>query len=712
MEKSMSKQPSNGKLNRRDFLRVAATVSLGAVTACTTVPTAEVAPEPTKAAVEEKPAVESPKATATTAPEVAAPTEVVPTEEPSLGSTLIGELEGPSLSEVVPTSFNEAPQLAELVKAGSLPPVEERVSMDPLVIKPVHEIGTYGGVWRRGFTGPGDTLNADRATAGTDGLVYWDFTGTTVIPNIAKELKINDTGTEFTFMLRRGMKWSDGEPFTADDVLFWWNDIQLNTELNPMPSTLMSINGKRGTVEKIDDTTVVFKFPEPYWMFPEVVAGSYSGQSNGATFQCAHYLKAFHAGYTDKAELEKAAVAEKFDNWVNYFKAKADWHKNPDLPVVSPWKCVTPITDTVWTWERNPYSVWVDTEGNQLPYIDQVVLTLAENLEVLNLRAIAGEYDFQARHITLSKLPVLLENQEKGNYKVHLDVGNYGADLVVWINFWHQLDPYIGDLLRNLDFRRAMSLAINRDEMNETFWLGTGSPGNCAPGESNKFSPGPGARGLWAGYDPDQANALLDKCGLEKKDAQGYRLRADNGQRLSVEMQTKGAQFLEYTAMAEMIKEHWALVGVDVAVKEVERALGYTREANNETQFSLWTGDGSDNFFLWTASGIPSVFGAYLEYYNSHGEKGEEPFPALKRMTEIMWTGYGMPEAERIEAGKEFWQLHTDNCIQIGVVGLGAAAMGVRVSKNDMGNTPARQYCTPWVRNPGISRPQTFYWKK
>ena len=427
----MSTEQSKRQINRRDFMKIAATVSLGAVTACTTPATPVAAPAPTKAPVDEKPVVQAADATATPAPEVIAPTEIPPTQEPSLGSSLIGELEGPTLSDIVPAKFHEAPQLAELVKAGKLPPVEERIGLDPLVIKPVHEIGTYGGVWRRGFTGPGDTLNADRATAGTDGLVYWDFAGTKVIPNVAKELQINADGTEFTFLLRKGMKWSDGEAFTADDVLFWWNDVQLNKEISPIPSTLMSINGKIGTVEKIDDFTVVFKFPEPYWMFPEVVAGSFSGQSNGATFQCAHYVKQFHAAYTDKAALEKAALDAKFDNWVNYYKAKADWHKNPDLPVVSPWKCVTPITDTVWSWERNPYSIWVDTEGNQLPYIDEVVLTLAENLEVLNLRAIAGEYDFQARHITLSKLPVLLENQEKGNYKVHLDVGNYGADLVI-----------------------------------------------------------------------------------------------------------------------------------------------------------------------------------------------------------------------------------------------------------------------------------------
>jgi len=716
-------------MSRRDFLKQAATavVGLGLATACGATPTPTPQPTATKPPAA---APTAPAATPTVAP--AAPTATKPPAAPAATATpaaaakptqagdmrtsLIGKLEGPTIVETIPATFKEAPDLAELVKQGKLPPVKERIGQDPIVVKPVHAIGKYGGIWRRGFTGPGDDFNGWRAASGADSLLFWDYTAQKVIPNIVKSMEMTSDGKQFTFRLRRGMKWSDGQPFTADDIMFWFEDIHNNKDLNPTPTTYMAVNGKYGTVEKIDEYTVVFKFPEPYYMFPRVVAGTtVFGQSFGAPrtggYAPKHYLKQFHPRYVDKAELDKKVADAKFDNWVNYFVNRATWALNPDLPVVSPWKTVQPKNTPQWILERNPYSVWVDTEGNQLPYIDKIVMTLAENLEVLNLRAIAGEYDFQARHITLSKLPVLIQNQDKGNYKVRLDIGNYGADLIIWVDLWYQKDKFIGDLLRNVDFRRAMSIGINRDELNETFWLGTGSPGNALPGPENPYSPGAEWRQKWAQYDPKLANQMLDKLGLDKKDAQGFRLRPD-GQRLRMEMQTKGAQFLEYTAMAEMIKEHWAKLGVELIVKEVERALGYTNEFNNETQWSLWTGDGSDDFYLWTASGLPTAFGGYAEYFNSFGAKGKENQPPeLIKMTEIWWKGPSLPDKEREEAGKEFWRAYADSCIQIGVVGLGAAAQGVRVHKNNLGNAPDRQYCTPWVKNPAISRPQTFYWK-
>src|SRR5206468_1923094 len=173
-------------------------------------------------------------------------------------------------------------------------------------------------------------------------------------------------------------------------------------------------NGKQGVIEKVDTHTVRFKFPEPYFMLPDVLAGStdlggqWSAYRGMGGFAPAHYLKQFHPKYVGEAELDRKVKEAKFDSWVRMFLAKNDWALNPDLLVLSPWKTATAINTATWTLERNPYSVFVDTEGNQLPYIDRVVLTLAENLEVVNLRAIAGEYDFQQRHIDLGKLPVFI----------------------------------------------------------------------------------------------------------------------------------------------------------------------------------------------------------------------------------------------------------------------------------------------------------------
>src|SRR5437763_1981734 len=249
-----------------------------------------------------------------------------------------------------------------------------------------------------------------------------------------------------------------------------------------MSSAQMAINGKQGAIEKVDTYTVRFKFPEPYFMLPDVLAGATDLAGQGfayrgmGAFAPAHYLKQFHAKYVGQAELDKKVKEAKADSWVRMFLAKNDWALNAELPVVSPWKTVSPINTPTWTLERNPYSVFVDTAGNQLPYIDRVVLTLAENLEVLNLRAIAGEYDYQQRHIDLGKLPVLIENQQRGGYKVHLDPGDYGGDMILKFNLNYDADPEIAKWFNTADFRRALALGIDRDQINETFWLGTGTP--------------------------------------------------------------------------------------------------------------------------------------------------------------------------------------------------------------------------------------------
>src|SRR5262245_43749363 len=353
-----------------------------------------------------------------------------------LGANLVGKLEG---AEVVtdpaqyPKTFKEAPPLAELVKAGKLPPVQERIGKAPLVIKPLREVGKYGGTWRRGFTGPFDTSNGHRV-AQNDKLLYWDYTGTKIVPNIARAWEVSPDGKVMTLSLRRGMRWSDGQPFTADDFVFWFEDVYQDKELVPTPLAVMTINGKPIAVKKVDVSTVQFVSPDPYFALPTVLASVWGighharfGRDALGGFAPAHYLKQFLPKYTSKDEVNRKTAELKFDSWVTMFKNRNDACRNPDLPVVTPWKTVTPINTPTWTLERNPYSVWVDTDGNQLPYIDRVRMTIGENLELINLRAIAGEYDSQARHIDISKLPVLLENQQKGAYRVYLDPSDQGA---------------------------------------------------------------------------------------------------------------------------------------------------------------------------------------------------------------------------------------------------------------------------------------------
>jgi peptide/nickel transport system substrate-binding protein len=434
--------PTTSGLSRRALFQVGigfAGVSLLAACAPQSPTTPTTAPakpaEAPKPADAGKPA--GPAPAATQAPAAAAPTPAPAAAkpaapaagkpaEPKLGSQLIGKLEGPTVitdPALFPKSFKEAPALSELVKAGKLPPVEERIGQDPLVIKPLREIGKYGGTVRRGFTGPGDKFNG-RRFAGIDNVLYWDYSCTRVVPNIARAWEEQDGGRTLMIQLRRGMKWSDGQPFTADDFVFWFEDMYSNKELTPAPMVQMMINRKPVGVEKVDATTVAFRSPEPYPALVVVLAGlnRLGGQNeNGSEglgagpYAPAHYLKQFHPKYAPKEKIDEVVKTAGFDNWVSMFKNRSDPALNPELPGVAAWKTVQPANTPVWTLERNPYSIWVDTDGNQLPYIDKVQMQVAENLEILNLRAIAGEIDFQARHIDLGKLPVFVENQQKGN---------------------------------------------------------------------------------------------------------------------------------------------------------------------------------------------------------------------------------------------------------------------------------------------------------
>ena len=642
-------------------------------------------------------------------------------------SGLIGKLEGP---EVVtdpakfPKTLNEAPQLAALVKAGKLPPVAERVGQDPLVIKPLREIGRYGGTWRAGFTGPADFWNGFRCCSGPDHLMFWDYTGDKVMPNLARGLEMQDGGRAWLLQLRRGMKWSDGKPFTADDFVFWFEDIYRNKDLIPTPSAAMAINGKQGVIEKVDTYTVRYKFPEPYFMLPDVLAGStdLAGQMFGyrgmGGFAPAHYMKQFHPKYAGAAELDRKVKEAKFDSWVRMFLAKNDWALNPDLPVLSAWKTVTPINTPTWTLERNPYSVFVDTAGNQLPYIDRVVLTLAENLEVLNLRVVAGEYDYASRHVDLGKLPVFIENQQKGGYKVYLDPGDYGGDMIIKFNLNYDADPEIGKWFNTADFRRALALGIDRDQINETFWLGTGTPSSVVPADGNKYNPGPQYRKMWATLDIKKANEMLDKLGLAKKDSDGYRLRADGKGRLRIEIMTLGGQFVQYTQIAEMIREQWKKIGIDLRVQEVERSLALRRTEANEQQLGAWNNDGSEHLFTFPLHVFPFELAAvatsgplYVKWFHSAGAQGKEPEPRMKELMEKWKKAFGVPEKERIQLGKDIWKIAAEDVYIIGVIGMGPASMGVRVVKNNMGNIPSRQYNSPDGKTPGISRPATFFYK-
>jgi peptide/nickel transport system substrate-binding protein len=651
---------------------------------------------------------------------------------PKLGSSLIGKLEGPEVitdPKAFPKTFHEAPALAEQVKAGKLPSVDKRLpeTSQLLVIKPLRETGKYGGNWRRAFTGPADHENGNRINSG-DKILTFDYTGTKIIPSLARDWKVSDDGKTTTIYLRKGAKWSDGKAMTADDFVFWYEDIYLNKNIVPTPFFEFQINGKDGKMRKVDDYTVVFEFPEPYSFFVYQLAGSTAigaglatrgaFQNFGGAYAPAHYLKQFLPKYSSEDAANKKAKDLGFDNWVSLLRNRYSWALNPDLPVMTPWRTVSPINTPTWSMERNPYFWGVDTAGNQLPYIDRITMTLAENVEVANLRAIAGEYDIQERHMGLAKLPVFLENAKKGNYTVHLDPGLNGADVALHMGNSYEGDAEIMKLLRNKDFRHALSLGIDRDQLNEAFWLGVGASGSVAPAPDTIYSPGAEWNKKWATYDLKQANELLDKIGLAKKDSDGYRLRSDGKGRVRLEMITVGGSFVPFTPVGEMIKQQWRKIGIDVDIKELERNLAFTRDNNNENQIITWANDGSEVLFLFPRHALPvdaaeSHMGmAFAKWYASNGTAGKKPDdPEMIKAFDLFRATYGMNDADRIRTAKEIWKIIVEQTWSIGTVGQSPAFMGVRIVKNNMGNIPDRQVNAQHVRTPHSSWPETFYFK-
>jgi peptide/nickel transport system substrate-binding protein len=460
-------------------------------------------------------------------------------------------------------------------------------------------------------------------------------------------------------------------------------------------------------------------------MFVDVLSGFTSvggGHALGGTqfggfmgaFAPAHYLKQFHPNYVDKAELDRKAREANLDGWLAQLKAKNNYQQNPECPVMTPWRTVSPSTTPNWVLERNPYFWCVDTDGNQLPYIDKVSLTLAENLEIANLRAIAGEYDLQTRHMDMQKLPVFLSNQDKANYTVRLDPTAGAAATALHLNQSYEADPEVGKWLATRDFRRALSLGIDREQLKETFFLGTGIAGSLAPEDGAPDSPGPEYRTKWSTYDPKQANELLDKAGLDKKDAEGFRLRTDGKGRLRIEITTVGAAFLPWTQQMEMVAQQWKKIGIQADVKETERSLANIKSTNNETQIYIW-GGGSEDIYLWPRHDLPvepnePFSGAlYAKWYASNGTAGKKPTDAdLLQAMDLLRKGSGVEQSERMQMAKEIKRLEVENQWIIGTVGF---TPNLRIISNKMGNVPERIVWRSRARTPGCTHPSTYFFK-
>lgn len=623
-----------------------------------------------------------------------------------------------------PTHFREAPMLAERVRQGQLPPVTGRIGDDPIVVEPLHEIGRYGGTLRRAFVGPGDSQGMTRFAAGPDSFLHWDHDWRRLRPNLARDFTISRDGRVLTLFLRRGMRWSDGAPFTADDIMFWYEDMYLNRRIVTAPSAALRIGGEDVVIRKLDDFTVQYVSPRPYRALGEMLAGytdiggpSVGGRSGMGGYAPKHYLSHFHAKYAEEAELSRRARAAGFANWSIHLKNRNDWTLNPELPVLSPWRVVSPINRQTFSFERNPYSVWVDTAGNQLPYVDRISHVLCSGPDAVNFKAVAGELDFQERHLYISKLPFLLRNRERSGYDVYLDPFE-GADLGVRINLDYRDDAEIGALLSDRRFRRALSLGLDRDQINETFMLGTGLPTAAVPSPENKYYPGDAWARRWAVFDPAESNRMLDGLGLAERDAQSFRQRRDGSGRLRLVCQAAVGHF-DYPGVGEMLRDQWRGIGVDLDVQIVENTLVAQRALAGSIQLALGYAGSDDPITapdLLFPSTPSSVVGAtigveFARWFQTNGAAGRRPPDEIVAMMELWREAREQTESGRIRIGRELIARHIDEVLSIGLISGGLAFYGIHIANKNLTNVPRRFRNSPSLRSPVNCLPLTFAYR-
>ncbi|MBI5094853.1 MAG: ABC transporter substrate-binding protein [Candidatus Hydrogenedentes bacterium] len=556
--------------------------------------------------------------------------------------------------------YREAPDLAKRVADGALPPVSERLPEEPVVVTPVNEIGKYGGVWRRVAVSKNDLGLTTRMAY--EPLVRWDRTGTKVVSGVASHWEIQDGGKAYVFHLRKGMRWSDGAPFTSDDVMFVLQDLYLNPELFPVYPGWLRIGGAPPEVSAPDACTVVFHFREPFGIFLEFLA--FHGNE---VYAPKHYLKQFHPAYTPLEELKRLAKAERYDLWLQLFLAKNDLLLNPDRPTIAPFRITVPPPARRYVAERNPYYWKVDPEGNQLPYIDRVEYTEVQNAEMANIKAMTGEVDFQDRLMNPANYTLFTKSAAKGGYRVlrdpHTDV------MVAYINQYSR-DEELRPILQDRRFRIALSVAINREELINLVYSGMARPSRGVGVDSDLFYL-PEYDQEHIRYDPALANRLLDEVGMARG-RDGMR-RLPNGRPFRPILHVHPAESGIGAELWQLVADYWQEVGLGFVTKTDAQGLSILNETNGNSDFWAYATSGMhwmvDPIWYVPWQNISFVAPLYGQYVSSGGRSGVKPSAEFQRLLDwyLELRGVVNDEPRRLELGHRILGQWADECYAIGV---------------------------------------------
>ena len=616
--------------------------------------------------------------------------------------------------EVVRSNLGEAPDLAAAVAAGTLPPVWERIPSQPMIIPTLQDgIGEYGGTVRRFYLGPADGCNFFRLSRAS--LARFSQDGFSFIPSVARGWEVSDDGKEWTFFLREGMKWSDGDDFNADDFAWQYDNVITNEDLNPTPPFFLKIGTEVGSISKVDDTTVKVTFPIPNFLFLEIAAQAdeacYGNNSwKNVPWAPSHYMQEFHIDFNPDAN----ALAEDagFPDWTGLFDNKGQINLNPEKPVITPWTFTNTLTEPVVFAERNPYFWAVDPAGNQLPYLDGIQLTLSEGgTEVGTLMAVQGDIDMQGRHIQLDQYTTLKQGEEQGGYSVKTWPTFAGSDVAFFFNM--SLPGPTGEAIRIKEFRQALSLAIDRSAIREIQFLGLGDIRQGVPKPGHPHYPGDDIAKLRTEYDPDAANALLDTAlGADARDSEGW--RTINGERIVMGITVTDA-FGTWPDAAQVVGRAWEAVGVKADVNTTTRTLHFTRWQTNQWAVMVWNEDTAGFTFSSISKRAPEGSNSFHAPGCAQwlvDPEGENAFPCAQESLDLLAMhkrGPGLPSVERNALGKEIYKTIVENQYNIGIVGLSPMVQGVIVTKDTLKNVPDEAGNDWPLRTPNTGFPEQWY---
>jgi peptide/nickel transport system substrate-binding protein len=579
-----------------------------------------------------------------------------------LGLTMTVALVAPAAAGA---ELQETPALRDDVASGKLPKVEQRVPEDPAVAE-LETIGTPGGELRMLMGGPKDTRMM--VVYGYARLVGYT-PSLKLMPDILKSVEV-EANKSFTLHLRKGHKWSDGQPFTAEDFRYWFEDVAQNKYLSPsgLPVSMLP-QGETPSFEVLSETVVRYTWTRPNPLFLPDLAGP----SPLFIYRPSHYLKQFHQKYADKAVLDALVKQANQRNWAAYHNKLDTMYRgdNPDLPSLEPWTLKTRPPSDRLTFVRNPYYYRIDKEGHQLPYIDRVILSIADS-KIIPAKTGAGESDLQARYLRFDNYTFLKAGEERNHYKVWLWRTGPGSQLAIYPNL-NVNDDIWRSLVRDLRFRRALSLAVDRHEVNQVIYFGLAIEGqNTLLPQSPLFEPR--YRSAWARFDPPEANRLLDLIGLVKG-SDGIRQLPD-GRPLEIVVENSG-ESTEQSDVLELIRDSWRRVGIKLFAKPSQLTLFRRRVFSGETLMSI--DKGIENG-LATAAMPPWEFAPtsqqqlewpkWGQYYETKGAAGEPPgLPSAIRLKELYeeWLA-AVSEEEHTRIWHDMLQIWAEEVFSIGTV--------------------------------------------